>query len=393
MVDLCAGAGGLSLGFENAGCDLIGAVEEDPLQALTYRFNFPECPVVCEDIRRVDTDKFSEVDVVIGGPPCSWFLPASKKDKPFSKLVLLEEFLRVAVAMKPQFIVMESAPHGFFHPRGHVALQQANRFLKEQGMDTRLEVLDASQYGLPQKIRRAFLVAAKPDDLHLFRFPPEKEHKFWNCQDALEDLPDIEDIYPLLKSDFVRLSDLYPPGPYAKGLMEPHLGYRRNWDHWVLTSSRRTFHSRQVRARFDSTMVGTKDPVSRSYRLHPSTQAPNLYSCSDEQRSVRTTPRPIHYRYPRVLTVREMARMSGFPDWFRFHAAPSQGFQQVGDAVPPPLAFSVACQIIRAMGVFPSSPKAARFSWRYEDLQVSREQAAEILGVAFSPARRISASR
>ena len=114
-------------------------------------------------------------------------------------------------------------------------------------------------------------------------------------------------------------------------------GYIRNWDLNVLTSSARTDHTAISRRRFAATSGGDTEPISRFFKLKADGLSNTLRAGTDSARGAFTSPRPIHYEYARCITVREMARLHGFPDWFRLHSTKWHGARQVGNAVPPPL--------------------------------------------------------
>jgi DNA (cytosine-5)-methyltransferase 1 len=132
-----------------------------------------------------------------------------------------------------------------------------------------------------------------------------------------------------------------------------YLGHPRQWDPELLTSSARSEHTDISRARFAATRPGEVEPISRFFKLPPLGVSNTLRAGTDAARGAFTSPRPIHYKYPRCVTVREMARLHGFPDWFRFHVTKWHGARQIGNSVPPPLARAVAGSIIRAMGIAP----------------------------------------
>jgi DNA (cytosine-5)-methyltransferase 1 len=128
------------------------------------------------------------------------------------------------------------------------------------------------------------------------------------------------------------------------------LSVPRHYHPALLTSSLRTVHTQESINRFDATAVGDFEEKSRYYRLHPKGLSGTLRAGTAPDRGSFSAPRPIHPDVPRVITVREAARLSGFPDWFRFTAAKWHGFRQVGNAVPPPLARAVAACIREALG-------------------------------------------
>jgi len=106
-----------------------------------------------------------------------------------------------------------------------------------------------------------------------------------------------------------------------------------------------------------------------------------LRAGTDSARGAFTSPRPLHYAYPRCITVREMARLHGFPDWFRFHRTKWNGARQIGNAVPPPLARAVAREVIRSLGVKPVHPKGLQPLGDSELLGMDMREAARYFGI------------
>lgn len=168
-----------------------------------------------------------------------------------------------------------------------------------------------------------------------------------HCATHADNFPCTE----LLAGDTVILpSPPVPESPYARSLRcstdaDWYDGHRREWDPRLLASSARTRHTKESRERFAATEPGTIEPVSRFYRLHPDRPANTLRAGTDASRGSYTSPRPIHYACARCVTVREMARLHGFPDWFRFHPTKWHGARQVGNAVCPPVARAIALEI------------------------------------------------
>ena len=185
-----------------------------------------------------------------------------------------------------------------------------------------------------------------------------------NCADALTDLPDAEMFEELTNRDVVKPRRFGKPSAYAAEMRcltneAWHFAHPRQWDPSLLTSSARTDHTDISRRRFSETAEGEIEPISRLFKL-PSTGVSNtLRAGTDGARGAFTSPRPIHFKFDRCITVREMARLHGFPDWFRFNATKWHGARQIGNAVPPPLARAVASQVIAALGFMPSRPSEA----------------------------------
>ena len=151
-------------------------------------------------------------------------------------------------------------------------------------------------------------------------------------------MPDADRFAELLISDETRIGTRNGLTAYAQQLRRWHDGHAREGDPELLTSSTCTNHTEVSRRRFSETRPGSTDPVSRFYKLSPLGLSRTLRAGTVSRRGGFTSPRPIHYAWPRCVTVREMARLHGFPDWFRFHATKWHGARQIGNAVPPPLA-------------------------------------------------------
>lgn len=170
-----------------------------------------------------------------------------------------------------------------------------------------------------------------------------------SCIEAIGDLPDADRFQTLASSDAVRTSGFGEPSAYAAALRcmtngAWHYGYVREWTPGILTSSARTEHTDISRRRFSETEPGAVEPISRFFKLPEQGVSNTLRAGTDGSRGAFTSPRPIHYRHDRCVTVREMARLHGFPDWFRFNVTKWHGARQIGNAVPPPLARAIAAR-------------------------------------------------
>lgn len=375
-VDLFSGVGGLSLGLEQAGFDVVAAVELDPIHAACHKFNFPSCCVLPKSIRELSGAVIKgaagfaghSIDLVVGGAPCQGFSLIGQRalDDPRNELV--REFVRIVSELGASYFVFENV-------KG-LTLGKHRRFLKEvidafesRGYQVRLpwQVLNASFFGVPQDRQRLFLLGAKkglplPEYPEPSTRPPGTGRQLLalpegpSCQEALGDLPDAEEFDALVDSDSTRVRTWGKASEYAKELRceelkHWHMGYSRIWDRNVLTSSTRTYHTEISRRRFLETEQGDVEPISRYFRLPAHGVSNTLRAGTDSARGAFTSPRPIHYKYARCVTVREMARLHGFPDWFRFHETKWHGARQIGNAVPPPLARAIANEVARLVGV------------------------------------------
>lgn len=412
-IDLFSGAGGMSLGFEQAGFDIVAAVEIDPIHSAIHKFNFPECAVLPKSIAKISGKEIRKVanlgnrrvDVVFGGPPCQGFSMIGQRalDDPRNKLV--REFLRIVVELDASYFVFENVK-GLTVGKHRKLLEEFIKAAARVGYRVLApwRVLNASRYGVPQDRERLILLGAKKN-LPLPKYPEPTTRPAGSesdlielvqgptCRDALSDLPDAERFAELLYFDSVKTDRWGEPSDYAKKLRGIgkdvwYFGYPRRWDRSVLTASMRTDHTDISRRRFAETEPGAVEPISRFYRLPPDGLSNTLRAGTDSARGAFTSPRPIHYRLDRCITVREMARLHGFPDWFRFHVTKWHGARQIGNAVPPPLARAVASKLIEAIEVKPSKPTRTIALGDTKLLQLDMSQAAEYWQIPVPISRR-----
>ncbi|MBH8572165.1 DNA cytosine methyltransferase [Nostocaceae cyanobacterium CENA369] len=404
-VDLFAGAGGMSLGFEQAGFDVLASVEIDPIHCATHEFNFPSCSVLCKSV--VDTTAKEirnrseigdrEIDAVICGSPCQGFSLIGKRafDDPRNSLVF--HFHRLVLELKPKFFVMENV-RGITVGEHKKILQTLISEFQNKGyqVEENYQVLNAAHYGVPQSRERLFLIGAR-EDVELPKYPQPitqaaKPNDSVNqklsalpigptVRDAIGDLPEVEKYSELLKRDWV-IAEYGKPSNYAQTLrchstLEDDYSYQREFNYQILSSSLRTKHTLSTIERFAATTQGEREPISRFHKLHPAGVCNTLRAGTDQSKGSFTSPRPIHPFIPRCITVREAARLHSYPDWFRFHVTKWHGFRQVGNSVPPLLAKAVASEIIRSLNI---SPFKSSFCQQIGDeklLQLNMSQAAQ----------------
>lgn len=413
-IDLFAGAGGMSLGFEQAGFDVRAAVEIDPIHCAVHKFNFPQCAVVPRSVIGLSADQVRAaanlkpgqgIDVVFGGPPCQGFSMIGHRafDDPRNRLVL--EFVRLVADLDAKYFVFENVK-GLTVGRHRSFLDDLVKAFRAKGYDVRVpwHVFDAASFGVPQHRERLILIGAKrglpiPEyPTAMFRPADEADNGGDlpvgpNAREALGDLPDADSFEILEDRDSVAGASYGEPSLFAAELRcltndAWHYGYPRKWDATVLTSSWRTEHTEISRRRFAETTPGATEPISRFYRLRAEGLSNTLRAGTDGARGAFTSPRPIHYEYPRCITVREMARLHGFPDWFRLHSTKWHGARQIGNAVPPPLARAVAAELVRAMGIKPTRPRKVLALGDDSLLFTTVSEAADVLGVEAPSQRR-----
>lgn len=367
-IDLFAGAGGLSLGFEQAGFDVAAAVEIDPIHCATHEYNFPNCKTICasvtdmsgSEIRRLAGLGDKEIDVVFGGAPCQGFSMIGKRalDDPRNQLVF--HYVRIVAELQPKYCVFENVK-GLTLGKHSDFLKELIAALGEAGYDVVLpyQVLNAADYGVPQDRKRLFLLGTRRG-LKAPDYPIPLDHRV-SVEEAIGDLPDANTFVELVASDAVR-AKWTTNSSYAQRLRDLQkdpgdFGYKRAFDRDLLTSSLRTEHTALSQERFMATEHGKTEPISRFRKLPPDGLCNTLRAGTDSARGAFTSPRPIHPHQPRVITVREAARLHSFPDWFRFHATKWHGFRQIGNSVPPLLGRAIASSIVEALDIKPIKPR------------------------------------
>ena len=412
-IDLFSGAGGLSLGFEQAGFDIISAVEIDPVHCAAHKYNFPDTVTIPRAIEEISGKYILEmsgkrqqrVDCVFGGAPCQGFSLIGHRilDDPRNRLV--REFVRIVVELKARTFVFENVK-GLTVGKHKAFLDELVDEFSKVGYNVRIpwQVLNAGHFGTPQSRERLILLGARVGEV-LPEYPTiltniagKSNHIEYlpigpTCADALGDLPDADRFRTLANSDAVATTAFDVPSMYAAQLRcltsnAWHFGYEREWDPCILTSSARTAHTPISRKRFKQTKPGKVESISRFFKLCKSGVSNTLRAGTDGARGAFTSPRPIHYKLDRCITVREMARLHGFPDWFRFNTTKWHGARQVGNAVPPPMGRAIASKVIEALGFTPSKPTKAVSLGDPILLSFDISQAAKYFGVKPLPNRR-----
>jgi DNA (cytosine-5)-methyltransferase 1 len=397
-VDLFAGAGGLSLGFQQAGFDVRAAVEYDPIHCGTHKFNFPDCATICRDVTSIDGDYIrskssigkNDITAVVGGAPCQGFSLIGYRalDDPRNRLA--SHFVRLVNELRPKYFVFENV-------KG-LTIGHHKRFLNELIAEFKrigysvvepYRVLNALWYGVPQHRERLFIMGARDGQTPPLYPPPTHQPDrairdirklpltptVW---DAIADLPEVEEYDDLSVRDWV-VAKFGVPSEYAKALSIVN-GKRT----LMLTSSLRTVHTPKSQKRFEKTPHGCVEEISRFLRLDPAGYCNTLRAGTASDRGAFTSPRPIHPYTPRCITVREAARLHSYPDWFRFHVTKWHGFRQIGNSVPPLLAKAVALQIVAALprGLRPAPASAIPNLGSPALLSMSMSEAAEHFEVA-----------
>ena len=366
-IDLFCGAGGMSLGFEQAGFDVVAAVDADPVHVATYAQNFPECCTLQADLSVLSGEELRsqaglatrQIDVVFGGPPCGGFSMIGRRRANDPRNELLLHFARLVGELSPSCFVVENVEGLLKGPARSVL----DAFVSRVGgagyaVMTPFVSLDASDFGVPQTRRRVFVVGSDISSW-TFSYPTptfgvDGAARRTTVWDAIGDLPSVDESDELLASDvycgelhqaqstYARILRGELADPDDRSLREP--GARDG-----LSGCLRTVHKAETVERFAATRPGCYESTSRFYRLSRDGFCPTLRAGSGREHGSFTAPRPIHPVQPRCITVREGARLQSFPDWVQFHPTKWHGFRQVGNAVPPLLARAVAVAVRDAL--------------------------------------------
>lgn len=367
-VDLFCGAGGMSVGFEQAGFDVLLAVDRDPYHVATHHRNFPygkslmaSVAELCGESIRQHLPAGAEVALIYGGPPCQGFSTMGLRDAEDPRNSLVDHFARIISEVRPRAFVMENVPGMNTGDTSTIFDHAIRRF---RGAGYRLawpvQVLNAADFGVPQLRRRLFVLGVRDDVAGDIRYPdgpPAGQAPRPTVIEAISDLPDVDVNEDLFRSDSAPYDrDPAPGATYARvargNLADPtDFGRPRIWDRSRVTGCLRVKHSEKARDLYDATPPGSMVPGHKLPKLDPAGMAPTLRAGTDSERGSHTAPRPVHPLRPRVITAREAARLHGYPDWFAFYPTKWHAYRQIGNSVCPPVAKAVGAAVLRALGV------------------------------------------
>lgn len=312
-LDLFAGGGGFTLGARAAGVEVAAAVENAPGPVDTYRAAFPDVRLITEPIQSVDWDRLADelgdVDIVVGGPPCEPFTPASagRRPDPRSRLYndpvggLVLHYIKALRAIRPDAFVMENVVQVAEGPLEW----ELRDLVRRAGYAAHFNIVRAEGVGTPSRRARLFL-----SNVHIE--PPPRDPP--TVREAIGDLEDVE------------------PGPDA-----PVPNHRCE--------------------SVPSSKIGELDDLAPGHSLRRWRGATGkVYGTwtrldyDEVAPTIKGSGRFIHPVLDRALTVREHARLMGFPDDHVFEGPMSSQYDQVGEAVPPPLASAVLDEVLSGLG-------------------------------------------
>jgi len=341
LVDLFCGCGGFSRGAHDAGYEVAAAYDIDPILTSSYSTNFPDTVLRHRDVAmltgaEIREDVGGEVFGVFGGPPCQGFSEIGKRDPNDPRRQLLGHFFRIVAELRPTFFVMENV-RGLAYPSARPVLDAALKCVQDDYDLLGPKVWDASTFGAATKRSRMFVIGIRKDrrapltEAHL----AAREVPAATVADALADLAGATPIDPCpraLNVDRWLITAAAVPSEYSTSL--------RSNDR-TFTGHRKTAHTPKVIERFAQVLPGLYDKVGRHPRLDPAGQCPTLRAGTGVDLGSFQSVRPIHPTEDRVITVREAARLQGFPDDHVFHPTVWHSFRMIGNSVSPIIAKAV----------------------------------------------------
>jgi DNA (cytosine-5)-methyltransferase 1 len=362
-VDLFAGAGGLGEGLQSAGFDVVAAVELHPQAALTYAFNHPNSSVFFGDIRSLSSQLLLEavirrtgneaVDLVVGGPPCQGFSTAGKMNSQDPRNSLFHQFVRVVRELRPKAFLLENVP-GFKNAYNGEAFNEASRLLGNIGYELADDILDASDFGLPQRRERFVMVGWLSGQVGQFEFPPPTHCPPTLLPTGIEHFITVEEAI----GDLAFLEPGWEAHRYQARANGQYQRDRRNGCE-LLFNHLATRHRSQAIEMFQHIPEGgTISSVPDDIRSAKKTMA-RLHRDRISNAVLALPDDLIHYCHDRIPTVRELARLQSFDDDYVFWGKRTSGFMerrvdvpqytQVGNAVPPLLGRSLGIALLEAM--------------------------------------------
>lgn len=339
VIDLFAGVGGLSLGFEKKGFDVVLANEYDASIAASYIANHKNTKMIVGDITSLDLeDTFGKlagtIDVVIGGPPCQGFSQkGQRKTIHDERNFLFKYYVSVVELVNPKYFVMENVPN-LLTAEGGYFRHEIEELFNKLGYSLEYGVLNASDYGVPQNRRRAVIIGKLNGDAPKLPVPKRNDVTIW---DAISDLAYLESGEGSEEQEYK-----YPAeSDYEKML---------RIDSSKLFNHRATKHSPLALERLALIPPNAGREVLPEEHLTKSIYSGTWTRMKKDEISVTITtrfdtPSSGKFTHPflnRAITVREAARIQSFPDNFHFVGNKGSQMKQVGNAVPPLLAAAIA---------------------------------------------------
>ena len=326
VISLFSGCGGLDLGFERAGFQIPIANEYDKTIWDTFKVNHPKTHLIEGDIRKVNETEFPEdIDGIIGGPPCqSWSEAGALRGINDARGQLFFDYIRILRSVKPKFFLAENVS-GMLANRHSEAVKNIINLFEESGYDVTLNLVNAKDYGVAQERKRVFYIGFRKDLKVNFKFPEgstKDDEKKITLRDIIWDL----------QYTAIPATDKNKHNPAAINNNEYFTG-----------AYSPIFMSRNRVKAWDE-QAFTVQASGRQCQLHP--QAPKMIK--HDKNDCRFVPGKENLY--RRMTIREVARVQGFPDDFKFiYNNTNDAYKMIGNAVPVNLAYEIASAIKAAL--------------------------------------------
>lgn len=352
VVDLFSGAGGLSRGFMDAGFNVVLGVDFDDAALKTFKENHGNAEAMKLDLFDHDNiDRIVEylkenkinLDVLVGGPPCQGFSLAGKREEFDQRNILYSAMVKTAAKLKPKVVVLENVP-GMLTLYNGAGAKRVKEDFEEIGYNViEPKILYAPEYGVPQIRKRVFFVMTlKDSDLGTYEYPTPilTEEEFVTCEQAIGNLPSLEGC-----EDY-SLNQVWD---YTRQPMNAYEEYMRK-------NSERIYNHTPTKHAEETIRLISLVPEGKNYKALPKeelekrkfkyNEALTRYDSKKPSRTIDTGHRThFHYKYNRIPTVRENARLQSFPDDFIFYGNKQEQYRQVGNAVPPLLGKAIATKV------------------------------------------------
>lgn len=333
LVDLYSGTGGFSAGAHWAGLTVVSAYDIDPVLTSSFSLNFPKTKLHLGDLSEasgaeITREAACRIDGVFGGPPCQGFSNIGRRDASDPRRLLLAHFFRLVGEIRPKFFVMENVV-GLAQRGTRNVLDAAIEPVSGRYTLVGPVVIDAADYGAATNRKRVFVIGFDPsecdpislDNIQRFKSSPATvAQAIGDLEGSFYDHSDVDGF------DYWLLNKNKDVSEYAAFLRSADLTF---------TGHKSTKHTQAVVDRFRDVPQGGIDRVGRHPRLSWNGCCPTLRAGTGVDRGSYQSVRPIHPTQPRVITVREAARLQGFPDSHRFHPTIWHSFRMIGNSVSP----------------------------------------------------------
>ncbi len=349
------------MGARAAGLKPVVSVDVDPTLTSSYSANFPRSNLVNADLMDLDPVDLrgriaaKRLTAIVGGPPCQGFSVMGRRHLDDPRNDLLRRYFEYVAVLEPRFFLMENVP-GLFDSTNKPTLDAALSLVPSRYKVLEPTILDAADFGAATSRPRLVVVGYDPEEVDVL----EVQHiraaqvtKKASVRDAIADLSNPTSD----GSDWLPLRKEVKPSAYARRLRKlPPKGLGTDTAAVQLAKGyvsgfQPTNHTSEVIERFRHLQPGQRDSISKYPRLTWDKPAYVLRAGTGSDKGSFQAARPIHPEEPRVITVREAARIQGFPDWFQFHATKWHSHRMIGNSVSPVFAEAILRVILSKLGM------------------------------------------